>query len=367
MKAIIVQDNQRGLLFRHGKFVRMLEPGRHWLYGGRQAEILPVREPLHSALCPLEQLLEDPAIARAAASVEVADQQLALHYVNGVFQEALRKGRHAFWNLRGEHTFQLVDTASPEVGPEVPAYVLARLPSALCQRVDVEDYQKARLYFDHRLQRVLDGGTYHFWRNGVLVEADMVDTRLTQLNVTGQEILTRDKVSVRINYVCSYRITDWVKVLTEIDDYAEQLHVAVQLALREFVGVQRLDELLDSKEQLSAQVLVRLREKAPALYLEITDGGVKDIILPGEIREIMNTVLVAEKRAQANVITRREEVASTRSLLNTARLMEENRTLMRLKEMEYIERICENVGSISLSGNGDLLAQLQQLLERHAS
>ena len=65
--------------------------------------------------------------------------------------------------------------------------------------------------------------------------------------------------------------------------------------------------------------------------------------------------------------TRREEVASTRSLLNTARLMEENRTLMRLKEMEYIERICENVGNISLNGNGDLLAQLQQLLERHAS
>ena len=58
--------------------------------------------------------------------------------------------------------------------------------------------------------------------------------------------------------------------------------------------------------------------------MEIIDAGVKDIILPGEIRDIMNTVLIAEKRAQANVITRREEVASTRSLLNTAKLMEEN-------------------------------------------
>ena len=64
----------------------------------------------------------------------------------------------------------------------------------------------------------------------------------------------------------------------------------------------------------------------------------KDIILPGEIRDIMNTVLVAEKRAQANVVTRREEVASTRSLLNTARLMEENPTLYKLKELEYIEK-----------------------------
>jgi len=101
--------------------------------------------------------------------------------------------------------------------------------------------------------------------------------------------------------------------------------------------------------------------------VEIIDAGVKDIILPGEIRDIMNTVLVAEKRAQASVIARREEVASTRSLLNTAKLMEENQTLYRLKELEYVERICANVGNISLNGNGDLLAQLGKLLRTQAS
>ncbi len=47
--------------------------------------------------------------------------------------------------------------------------------------------------------------------------------------------------------------------------------------------------------------------------VEIVNAGIKDIILPGEIRDIMNTVLVAEKKAQANVIMRREEVASTRT------------------------------------------------------
>ena len=82
-----------------------------------------------------------------------------------------------------------------------------------------------------------------------------------------------------------------------------------------------------------------------------------------QIRDIMNTVLVAEKRAQANVITRREEVASTRSLLNTAKLMEENPTLYKLKELEYIERICENVGNINLSAGGDILTQLASVLK----
>ena len=105
-----------------------------------------------------------------------------------------------------------------------------------------------------------------------------------------------------------------------------------------------------------------MKAKEKDLFVEITDAGVKDIILPGEIREIMNTVLVAEKRAQANVITRREEVASTRSLLNTAKLMDENQTLYKLKELEYVERICENVGSIHLSGNGNILGQLTAIL-----
>ena len=100
---------------------------------------------------------------------------------------------------------------------------------------------------------------------------------------------------------------------------------------------------------------------ANRIYVEIIDAGVKDIILPGEIRDIMNTVPVAEERARANVITRRQEVASTRSLLNTAKLMEENKTLYKLKELEYLEKICENVGNISVS-DGDMLSRLRDIV-----
>ena len=212
------------------------------------------------------------------------------------------------------------------------------------------------------LNNLSTSGVYYFWKTGVKVEADFVDTRLTQMNITGQEILTQDKVSLRINFVCSYRVTDYVRILTEIDDYEEQMHVAAQLALRDYVGRYRLDEILENKDQLSRHVYEKLKAKEQELFVEITDADVKDIILGGEIREIMNTVLVAEKRAQANVITRREEVASTRPLLNTARMMEENRTLYKLKELEYIERICENVGNITLNESGDLLSQLACML-----
>lgn len=126
-------------------------------------------------------------------------------------------------------------------------------------------------------------------------------------------------------------------------------------------GRYRLDELLEQKEEIGRFVLDKLKEYQEEYCVEITGAGIKDIILPGEIREIMNTVLMAEKKAQANVIMRREEVASTRSLLNTARLMDENRTLFKLKEMEYLEKICDKVGNISLNGGKGVLEQLAEL------
>lgn len=104
------------------------------------------------------------------------------------------------------------------------------------------------------------------------------------------------------------------------------------------------------------------RQSSTVLFMpSFTFAGVKDIILPGVFKEIMNLVLIAERKAQANLITRREEIASTRSLLNTARLMDDNPTLFRLKELEYIERIAEKVSNISVTSGGGLLEQLSNL------
>lgn len=367
MKKITINEYQKGLLFKDGQFEKLLNPGTYRLFGNREEETVSIVDPIRSKYCPLDTLLANKSVADVTTVVEVGDEELALHFVNGKFREALRRGKYAFWNTVDVHTFQMVDIRSPEVSDEVPRYILPELPGYLCTKVEVGSYQRARLYFDQKLVRVLEPGTYYFWKNGVRVEAGFVDTRLTQMNITGQEIMTQDKVSLRVNFVCSYRVTDYVRILTEIDDFAEQIHVAAQLALRDYVGKYRLDDILANKEDLSRYVFQRLKDKEKDFFVEITDAGVKDIILPGEIRDIMNTVLVAEKRAQANVITRREEVASTRSLLNTAKLMDENQTLYKLKELEFVERICENVGSIHLNGSGDLLSQLMALMGKQAS
>lgn len=183
-----------------------------------------------------------------------------------------------------------------------------------------------------------------------------------ELDIVGQEILTKDKIGIRMNAVCIYKIHDAVEFASTIADLQGQLYVAVQLAIREIVGNYKLDEILEAKERISGELYEVLKVREQMFCVNFLTAGIKDIILPGEIRAIMNSVLVAEKTAQANVISRREEVASTRSLLNTAKLMDENKTLYKLKELEYLERICEKVGEISVNGNAGIIEQLGKMM-----
>lgn len=364
MKTII-NEKQRGFLFRNGKFKKMLQTGKYRnlkFIDGKEIEVVELGEAVSERMVSLDVLLRDEAIKQSTRVVEVADGELALHFVNNKYAGHLGTGRYAFWTVYDRHDFTIVDIKSPEVSDDIPRYILKSLPANLVAKIEVVEYEKARLFFDKKFVRILDAGTYYFWKSNVTVDVGIVDTRLTRLELTGQDILTLDKVNVRINFVCNYRITDYVKVLTEVDDYVEHLHVAAQLALREYIGQFRMDEILENKNRISEYVLEKLIVAARVVFVDVIDAGVKDIILPGEIKDIMNTVLVAEKRAQANVIMRREEVASTRSLLNTAKLMDENHTLYKLKELEYLEKICENVGNISVSG-GDLLSQLREIIK----
>lgn len=363
MKTII-NENQRGLLFKNGQFIAYLKSGKHVRVGpGYSVEILHTGSEFKVNGYDLEVFLKNAELTNEVEVIDIADETLALHFVNGKYRETLVSGKYGFFKIHDTHEFRIVDIKEPEATEDVPKYLFAYIPKALFAKVEVADFQKARLCYDGKFIRLLEPGTYYFWNNGTKVTAGFVDTRSLQMDITGQEMMTLDKVALRINFVASYKITDYVKIHTEIDDCEQQIHILLQLALREYVGKYRLDEILENKEQLSSAMLARLKEQEAAYFVSFSAAGVKDIILPGEIRNIMNTILIAEKKAQANVITRREEVASTRSLLNTAKLMDENQTLYKLKELEYLEKICDNVGNISVTGGTDLLTQLTQILK----
>jgi len=160
-------------------------------------------------------------------------------------------------------------------------------------------------------------------------------------------------------------VVDPERALATMADIDAWLYRLVQFAIREAVAGRTLDEVLSAKTELDRELRDYVRCRVTESGVEVMELGVKDVILPGEIRELVNKVVEAERLARANLIRRQEETAATRSLLNTARLMEENPVLLRLKELESLERLVEKVGRIDLhAGDGQGLDALLNGLVR---
>ncbi len=107
MKKVIINENQRGLLFKNGKYVKMLEAGKYYSYGGKEIEVLNLAQPIVSGKCALEVILSDRAVANNVSVIEVADEELALHFVNGKFASVLRRGKYAFWSQIDKHEYKI--------------------------------------------------------------------------------------------------------------------------------------------------------------------------------------------------------------------------------------------------------------------
>ena len=168
-----------------------------------------------------------------------------------------------------------------------------------------------------------------------------------------QFIRTRDMVSLRLNLSAIWRYKDVLKACTQLAKPAEHLYRELQFGLRAAVGTHSLDDLLENKTVIDDVVTAHVVSKLAAYGGALDGVGVKDIVLPGEMKTILAQVVEAEKSAQANVIRRRDETAATRSLLNTAKVMAGNPVALRMKELETLERVAERIDKISVLGGLD--------------
>jgi hypothetical protein len=361
MKQIRINAGKVGLVFKGGNYKYVLTEGVYWISFLKDVVLFDMTRPFIPAT-DLSILLRDKKLAELLIVVEVRDNEIVLQYENKNFKAILPPGRYAFCRGIIEYSFVKVDLSKVDITENIDLDSAKRKEFVpYIRTAKIESFEKGILFIDNKMDRVLNPGEYFFWKNAKDITVLKADLRQLQLEISGQEILTKDKASLRVNFFTQYKVVDAIKALVETKEYEKQLYILMQLALREFIGTLSLDELLEKKESIAAYVLASLKDKAHNLGIEIKDCGVRDIILPGEVREIMNQVLVAQKKAEANVIMRREETASTRSLLNTAKLMEDNTMLFKLKEMEYVEKIADKINSISLSGGNQIIDQLKDI------
>jgi regulator of protease activity HflC (stomatin/prohibitin superfamily) len=366
IKRVTVKKNERGLLLRNGDFERVLQPGTHWLFDGidhLRVETFVLEQPAFThGLADYLMAKEPEVVAAEFVRVELAETQVGLRSENGALVEVLAPTtRRLYWKGQVDVGAEVIDIAQ---SAEVPAAVVARLvQTQMRQRavaglagvlqVQVPEYGAGILWIDGKVDRLLAPGSYAFWKFNRNVAVEAVDLRLQAVEVTGQDILTRDKVGLRLNLSATWRYVDVLKAFTQLAKPAEHLYRELQFGLRAAVGTRTLDELLENKTVIDEVVTAHVRTKLAAHGIELDGVGVKDIVLPGEMKTILAQVVEAEKAAQANVIRRREETAATRSLLNTAKVMEGNPIALRMKELETLERVAERIDKISVFGGLD--------------
>jgi regulator of protease activity HflC (stomatin/prohibitin superfamily) len=293
--------------------------------------------------------------------VELGDREVGLVYKNERLATVLAPGkRQLYWRGPVEVRVEVRDIASEFALDAATARILTGTRGAALSgaaeaisTVEVPDTAIGLLVVDGELRATLKPGLAAFWKFQRVLKVEIVDLRLQAMEVAGQEILTRDKVSLRVNLTALWQVLDAVKARAALTNFVEYVYKELQFALRESVGARTLDELLGDKGALDREIGECVAAKVSEYGIAVRSAGVKDVILPGEMKTILNQVVEAEKIAQANVIRRREETAATRSLLNTARLMDENPTLMRLKELETLEKVTEKIDKLTVFGGLD--------------
>lgn len=367
IKTVDVAEHERALLFRNEQFERVLRPGRYRLASLRPDKRLRVEKFDLTAPFFEHRLGEflvnaHPALREDVFEVvETGEAEIALVRIDGRVREIVAPAaRRILWRDAHRIEIERFDIAeSFEVGDDATSLIrqLALVDRAkLVETIsfdEVPDGEVGLLFVNGRLDRVLEPGPHAFWKFNRTLRVFRMPTRLQTVEVAGQEILSKDKVSLRLNLTASYRVRDPVEAYRATTDYGDFLYKELQLGLREAVGGRTLDEVLAEKEALNSAIESRVRDRVAGYGLDLVSIGVKDIILPGEMKAILNQVVEAEKAAQANLIRRREETAATRSLANTARMLEQSPVLVRLKELEALEKVTERVGSLTVLGGLD--------------
>jgi regulator of protease activity HflC (stomatin/prohibitin superfamily) len=365
-RVFTVLKHERGLLFKKGDFIRFLDPGTYRfidpLYRVR-VERFDLAEPVFKHRLADFILKAYPAdVERLFNVVETGANEVAVIYKDGRFADVIGPERRViYWKGVVDVTAQVINIAEEFVVPARVAKALTldtqhgRVPidnHAVYQR-EVPDAHLGLLYADGELVGELQPGLHAFWKYNRAVGVELYDLRVTQVEVGGQEILTKDKVGLRINLTATYQFADVVKAVKAVKDPLDYLYKEIQFGLRAAVGTRTLDALLEDKGVVDRVVFEHVQEKFADIGIAVRGVGVKDIILPGEMKQILAKVVEAEKAAQANVIRRREETNATRALLNTAKVMEDNPIAVRLKELEALEKVTGKIGKLAVYGGLD--------------
>ena len=368
-KTVTVAENQRVLMMKSQQLADVLLPGKHKMWDFKnELEFITfdINELFFSEKNADRLFRNSETLRNHISHWKLSSSEVGLLYVDDLLQGIVAPGEHIYaWKDTGElrlDTLSIDDNLSVD---EELLFLINRAGANSASRLirssrtvaikPIADVAVAKehvglLYVNGKFVRRLQAGQHAFWQFNHTIEVKAFDCRTQMLEISGQEILSKDRVSLRINLSANIKVLDPELAARSVDKVEDYVYKTLQLALREAVGTKSLDDILLDKLYVNETVKQLVSGQLDDIGISLVNVGVKDIILPGEMKAILNQVVEAQKAAEANVIKRREETSATRSLHNTAKVMENNPTLMRLKELEALEKVSDKIGNLTVYG-----------------
>ena len=367
-KRVLVKENERAVVLHKGALLGIYGPGEHLLPNRNDSLITAIHDFGTGVFqSPYDKALFDklPDVAAKHLTVfRTTRTEVAVIERDGHIHSVLAPdGKVTVWTEAGPWTATVVDvTEDLRVEPALLRRLTLAGRAHLVTHVAVAEGQVGLLLVDGVHAGTLAPGAHGFWAVGKTVKVKIVDLKRQILDVTGQEVLTRDRVTIRINLSAEYRVTDPLLAVSSVQDFDATLYRGLQFAFRKTLGALSLDQILEKKVTVDEEASAKVKADMAGIGVEVLDIALKDVIQPGEMREILNQVVAAEKQAEANIIRRREETNASRSLLNTAKVMAENPVMLRLKELEALEAIAGKVERLTVhNGTVGLMNDLVRL------
>jgi regulator of protease activity HflC (stomatin/prohibitin superfamily) len=217
------------------------------------------------------------------------------------------------------------------------------------KKVIVYEYQRAVKYTKGRYVGTLDPGQY--WILSSFSSIVPVDVRPEFITIPGQDVLSADGVTLKISLAAEFQVADPNVAVNKNANFRTNLYLSLQIALREIVGKEKIDSLLENRAELSSRLMELTCAKASDFGLKLISADVKDIMFPGEMKKVFAQVVKAQKEGQAALERARGETAALRSLANAARIMDDNPNLLQLRALQAMAESSGNTLVFGLPGS----------------
>jgi regulator of protease activity HflC (stomatin/prohibitin superfamily) len=230
------------------------------------------------------------------------------------------------------------------------------------RRVTIYEYQRGLKYTNGRYTGTLDPGQY--WIISTFSSIAPVDVRPEFITIQGQDVLSSDGVTLKVSLAAEFQVTDPSTAVNKNANFRTSLYLSLQMALREIVGKEKIDPLIDNRSSISGKLMELTAGKASELGLKLISADVKDIMFSGEMKKAFAHVVKAQKEGQASLERARGETAALRNLANAARTIDDNPSLLQLRALQAL---AESSGNTLVLGVPSGAVPIPRKSERGAS